>query len=677
MKSTADYKPTISSSKMDTMDASIDMTPEMFEMLSSKVYSDKTLAVIREVICNARDANVENNSDKLLDIHTPNRLEPYFSVRDYGKGLGHEELMALYLTYGRSTKTKSNEMIGGFGIGSKSPFAYTSSFTVESVHDGVKRVYSVYKDQGFPKISLLNVSDTDNDSGLLVKVPVKVEHHNEFLDKATKFLQYFDQDVQMNGKTFDRGLPDPFMKTEEVTVYDDFGWGSRIFVRMGGVMYKCPTDNPFASALQDSAYKALRSNNKRYVIDLEIGSLPVAASRESLTEGKETTVLLKVIAVKFINDYLTNLQKKVDSLDSELEVYTFLSNNGFLGYTDTSISYRRALSGLTCTYRGEDLQQIVEDLSTVIPSFQGGSQLVHNILEEIGETVDKVLLFNRDVKRLHMKLYNYLHDDLNIQSYEVDEDQQKIFKKYTDVKIHNTSEVIEKYKDNWKTKAVVRSGLYDVYQRQVKDLDLSEEGYYIIREKSVPQTPLKADPRSVRREIKTLLDKAGIDAEKVYFVNKSALSTIKKSALVHLDETLFKKLLTPKLTKEQEKGILVMASKLPSGGTYRLRSCLGNKTLSKALTDYLAVVAPNLLESVSDTAPNKKPLTILLNDENIKEFYPKLASKIQAKRDKLVLEFKEVEEAIDLILESTLIHSHCAASDSVLDYLKFLTEGEK
>jgi len=146
--------------KSDTFvssDFRIESSPEAFRILSDGLYSDKIRAVIRELSTNAVDACVEAGT---LDtggyvIHLPNTLEPSFSIRDYGTGLTHEEVIGLYTTYFGSNKTHSNKFTGQLGLGSKSPFAYTDSFTVTSWTDGSKRCYNAHiSAAGYPAIAL-------------------------------------------------------------------------------------------------------------------------------------------------------------------------------------------------------------------------------------------------------------------------------------------------------------------------------------------------------------------------------------------------------------------------------------------------------------------------------------------------------------------------------------------
>ncbi|MCC5613423.1 hypothetical protein LC612_43805, partial [Nostoc sp. CHAB 5834] len=124
----------------------------MFRLMSSGIYSDKITAVLREIGCNAYDAHIAAGiSDVPFIVKLPTALDPEFYIQDFGPGLSNAAMFDLYTVYGMSDKQKNKEQTGAFGLGSKSPFAYTlenpdgsDGFTVESAHEGVKRVYTCY-----------------------------------------------------------------------------------------------------------------------------------------------------------------------------------------------------------------------------------------------------------------------------------------------------------------------------------------------------------------------------------------------------------------------------------------------------------------------------------------------------------------------------------------------------
>ena len=123
---------------------SIAANASMFRILSNGLYSNKERAIIREVSCNAYDANVDAGNGHIpIEVHLPNTLEPFFSIKDSGPGLTPDQMVNVYTQYGNSTKTDNNLAIGCMGLGSKSPFSYIDSFTVISIHRNPKYVRKI------------------------------------------------------------------------------------------------------------------------------------------------------------------------------------------------------------------------------------------------------------------------------------------------------------------------------------------------------------------------------------------------------------------------------------------------------------------------------------------------------------------------------------------------------
>ena len=120
---------------------SIQTSSKMFHILSNSLYSDKVMAVIRELSTNALDAHISAGNKNPFKVTLPTSANPLFMVRDYGTGLSQADMESLYTTYGASNKNNSNDFVGCLGLGSKSPFAYSKSFTTTSYFNGKKYTY--------------------------------------------------------------------------------------------------------------------------------------------------------------------------------------------------------------------------------------------------------------------------------------------------------------------------------------------------------------------------------------------------------------------------------------------------------------------------------------------------------------------------------------------------------
>jgi HSP90 family molecular chaperone len=96
----------------------IAQTSKMFKILSDSLYSDKVMAVIRELSTNAYDAHVAAGNKNPFKVILPTQADPTFTVRDYGTGLSQKDMEELYTTYGASNKNDSNDFVGCLGLGS-------------------------------------------------------------------------------------------------------------------------------------------------------------------------------------------------------------------------------------------------------------------------------------------------------------------------------------------------------------------------------------------------------------------------------------------------------------------------------------------------------------------------------------------------------------------------------
>jgi hypothetical protein len=247
----------------------IKQTAFMAELLSRKLYSNPTLAVIRELISNAIDVSGCN-----VDIQAPSFLEPTFIVRDYGTGLSREDVMTLYTTYGESTKRDTNSVIGGFGVGSKSPFALTDTFTVTSRYKGERTDYVCYKDKGFPRIREVCSAHTDEPDGLEVRVPIEdMSRFNEELDRYVWYAQKLGYPLRHE------------VKDEPTVLYED----DKVLITMDskscGGTFMSMGPNLYAMSVDRTRYACV------IVFKGRIGNCPVSASRESLEVGEEETSL--------------------------------------------------------------------------------------------------------------------------------------------------------------------------------------------------------------------------------------------------------------------------------------------------------------------------------------------------------------------------------------------------
>ncbi|OCP21983.1 MULTISPECIES: ATP-binding protein [unclassified Ensifer] len=265
---------------------------EFFQVLSSTLYRDKKRAMIREVICNGWDAHIiSGRTDQPLEI-TLNDNEIVF--RDFGPGIPDELIVPIYCVYGASTKVKSEKETGGFGLGSKSPFAYSDHFTVTSCHNGIKNVYALSRGgvatDGRPEIRTI-VSVPTTETGITVTVPL---HDKDDRAEFSRHISIVTYQGGMKVKLNDTALRtldyDPARKQGFCTVDDWFGamHEAPVYLLYGTVLYPVSTtDTEVYKAVRDAG--ELIGKNHKLVLVAPPNSVGVTPSRESLSYTDMTT----------------------------------------------------------------------------------------------------------------------------------------------------------------------------------------------------------------------------------------------------------------------------------------------------------------------------------------------------------------------------------------------------
>lgn len=311
----------------------IKASAKAFSILSSGLYSDKILAIVRELSCNAYDAQVEaGNADRPFDVHLPNSLTPEFKIRDYGIGLDHDGVMNVYTTYFESTKQDSNDYIGALGLGSKSPFSYTENFTVTAIKDGVKRIYAAIIENGFPSIVKFGDDvDTNEHDGVEVKFAVKKHDFTKFAEAAQKVYRWFDVTPNIGGNQV-KITKQPLKHVQIIPGVDirEKGGGyydnGRPLARQGNVVY------PLAPNAEDIDRDLRSLLDAPFVIDFPIGSLDVAASREELSYINLTNASINARLREVQNglaDYVERELKTAKTDWERLQVIANMSDNTF------------------------------------------------------------------------------------------------------------------------------------------------------------------------------------------------------------------------------------------------------------------------------------------------------------------------------------------------------------
>ena len=293
----------------------------IFNVLRNQLYSNKILAVLREYSCNAVDSHVEAGHNRAIEVTLPSRLSLELKIRDFGIGLSEQDIQEIYAFYGESTKRKSNSLIGQLGLGSKSAFAYGDNFVINSYLNGTKTIYNAYIDPSqIGQIAKLASSPTSEANGVEIVIPVKPADCDTFVHTAKELFRYFKV------KPVIRGVAD-FQYEQSKATHSGNDWriletnrnqyGRRTVAIMGNIAYSVSE-----SALkldennEDEAVIERMLNNCNIELDVPIGELDIAASREGLQYTERTIANLKKRILVVRDALVAEVTKALDGANS-------------------------------------------------------------------------------------------------------------------------------------------------------------------------------------------------------------------------------------------------------------------------------------------------------------------------------------------------------------------------
>lgn len=347
----------------------IKATSKAFDILSSGLYSDKIKAIVRELSCNAHDSHVAaGKANKPIEVKLPTYLDHTFYVKDFGLGLSHEGVTQLYTTYFESTKTESDDYIGQLGLGSKSPFSYAATFTVESRFNGVKRVYTCFKNEaGLPAISLMGEENTNEMNGVTVSLAVKREDVDKFNEAARKVFMYFNPKPVIKGQTdwtpykIKHTIAGTNWKIRETDYYARM---ERAYVVQGFVAYPVDTNILAERGMSTAAKKLANTNLDLYV---DIGKVEVAASREALSYDMRTIQNLIDVLEAAAKEMRVSFQKEFDTCKTKWEAAQMFGKFADSGAHEFREIFHSMNTATPFTWNGLPVERKVElDLTNVV-----------------------------------------------------------------------------------------------------------------------------------------------------------------------------------------------------------------------------------------------------------------------------------------------------------------------
>ena len=314
----------------------INANAELIDTLSNKLYKHPIRAIIRELVSNAIDANIAKGVQEPIKLHLPTRTEPEFYVEDFGIGMDEDTIYNVYTQYGNSTKNNSNDQIGGLGLGSKTPFAYTTQFMVESGTGKVRKTYTAFKDEdNYPQMTPPLAEIESDKTGTKVSFAVDVSDIDTFYRESVITLLFAQQMPEIVGgglSTFlsnaDCESVEEFNNLREIVKTDmvitnlkvcniikESSYSGTMFVEMGGVLYSVDMDQLLDGDCYGGVLRFYSNYDYRgsryFILHLPIGSVNIQASREALNYSKHTKNVLNQAVISRIVDTVKNITEQI------------------------------------------------------------------------------------------------------------------------------------------------------------------------------------------------------------------------------------------------------------------------------------------------------------------------------------------------------------------------------
>lgn len=286
----------------DAMHVDVAKQQKLLYMLSDKLYANKFKSIIRELASNARDSHDEAGVTEPFVITAPTHSSPELSVEDFGTGLDYETAKKTILLFLGSTKDYDDEAtgrlasqsVGGFGIGSKSPRAYTPDYQMTLRKDGVEYVVVISNDEnGMPQSTLLAEIPTDKPNGVKITVPVKVADIHVWQQEVTQYIKFTNYNcvAVVGAERLLPRKPDVSVEFENFTLqgfkHKEWRGTNSIAVQYGGVVYSLDSSNIGAGS--NDLCQKLRYDMMFFIRVEGADKLDFSLSRESI-EATEKSI---------------------------------------------------------------------------------------------------------------------------------------------------------------------------------------------------------------------------------------------------------------------------------------------------------------------------------------------------------------------------------------------------
>ena len=343
INNTTKYKKYNNSIQDIDMGLDVNNTDSIMTLLRNSIYSNPLESFVREIYSNAVDAHLKAGIDKEIKVSLEFSSDEdlyYFVVRDFGASMTVEDFKNVYAKMGSSTKTSSNTEMGGFGLGAKSPLAYTNQFFIDTYttedDKNIHRSWVQYIDSTqVGKISLLEEGTFTGDTGTQIRIPVQLKDYSNIIQCINTYLSYSIIPFETEGFEFEDVRPSLEILGDDWGIdldYSRYYYSSNPYepatIVVAGIPYrinKRALETKFSTTSYKNVIQHLlkgkdiksdynlfynflnASRHFKYVLMAPIGSVDLSASREDLQYTERTCCYLFMHMFKMFQGYCTHL----------------------------------------------------------------------------------------------------------------------------------------------------------------------------------------------------------------------------------------------------------------------------------------------------------------------------------------------------------------------------------
>jgi hypothetical protein len=385
----------------------------------SGLYNDPVDAVVREYLTNMYDAYAPLLKAGMAVtppiLRLPTMMNPTLEFQDFGVGMDFDMVWKVYAEYGNSTKSDSNDEVGGFGLGSKTAFCYNNGapWNIVATKNGeTNRFMAFVNERGVPTLTHLSKEATGQPNGVSVSVPIRAKDTEAVRDAAKKYLAYFPMEIVVEG------IPKTDMPTLDYVLRGK-SWGIRkvenrysnktLNVVMGNVPYEVNLNVLFgwSEVANTPALRLLDTN----IVDLyvPIGAVDIVPSRDSLKATDRTKQAIKdaaKVVMDEVPEVITALTKSCKNTWERIILAESILDSTDLNEQVTAVLDRKLAIPLPAGV--EATGYVINDTYSATPEMIKDAKELHLTARTKGNILTSVVIVNDTKKSCAAEARGYI-----------------------------------------------------------------------------------------------------------------------------------------------------------------------------------------------------------------------------------------------------------------------------